>query len=232
MTSAAITETVPAGTVRSWVDGWVVSRGAADPVPRPWGWSIDVGTPAEAGRHVVADGDETAVRALARDFAVPGRWLKVFLPGVTSAHDAPYAAQEVVAPWLVEGWSFDLPGFLMTTALRHSPAPVPDDYRLRVWTRGGVIRAAVLTPRGALAARGQIAPTGPTAVADQIETFPGHRRRGLGSVVMRTLHNTALDHGARTGVLVATVEGRALYEHLGWRTHIPMASIRFRGEAG
>ncbi|MFE9229703.1 GNAT family N-acetyltransferase [Streptomyces massasporeus] len=53
----------------------------------------------------------------------------------------------------------------------------------------------VAAPDGSLAARGQIAPTGGTAVADQVETAPGHRRKGLGSVVMRTLQNAAVRQG-------------------------------------
>lgn len=214
--------------MRSWVDGWVVSRGAADPVAQPWGWSIDVGNFKESGRHVVADGDQATVRKLAENSAAPGRWLKVFLPAATVAHDAPHAAEEVIAPWLVPGWEFDRPGFLMTTRLRHTAVQVPDGYRLRRWLRGGVTHVAVLTPDGALAARGRITPTGPTAVADRIETSPLHRRTGLGSLVMRTLHNAALEQGAQTGVLVGTVEGRALYESLGWTTHAPMASLSYQ----
>jgi hypothetical protein len=44
---------------------------------------------------------------------------------------------------------------------------------------------------------------------------------------MRTLQHAALDSGARTGVLVGTVEGRALYEALGWQAHAPMVSAHF-----
>ncbi|MDO3701713.1 GNAT family N-acetyltransferase [Micromonospora sp. C28SCA-DRY-2] len=46
-----------------------------------------------------------------------------------------------------------------------------------------------------------------------------HRRRGLGSVVMAALHRHAARRGARTGILVATDEGRALYQRLGWVVH-------------
>ncbi|WUH89273.1 GNAT family N-acetyltransferase [Streptomyces sp. NBC_00433] len=213
--------------VWSWIEGWIVSRGAADPEPEPWGWSIDVGIFTQAARHVVVDGDEATVRGLAADRAAPGRWLKVFLPRVSTAHDAPNAAEDIVAPWLAPGWTLGHPGFLMTTELRHTPVDVPEGHRLRTWTRGGVTRVAVTAPDGALAARGQIAPTGGTAVADQIRTSPLHRRKGLGSVVMRALHREALERGAHTGVLVGTVEGRALYEALGWRTHAPMVSASY-----
>lgn len=213
--------------VRSWIEGWVVSRGAADPVDEPWGWTIDVGEFWQSGRHVLPDGDEATVRTLAAEHAVPGRWLKVFLPQAAIAHGAPHTAEDVVAPWLGPGWTLGFPGFLMSTGLRHTPVEVPDGHRLRTWARGGVIRVAVTAPDGALAARGQITPTGATAVADRIATSPLHRRKGLGSVVMHTLQRAALESGAHTGVLVGTVEGRALYEALGWQAHAPMVSAHF-----
>uniref|UniRef100_UPI000AC6FF97 GNAT family N-acetyltransferase n=1 Tax=Streptomyces sp. NRRL B-24085 TaxID=1709476 RepID=UPI000AC6FF97 len=80
-----------------------------------------------------------------------------------------------------------------------------------------------------LAARGQTAPTGATAVFDRIETAPAHRRRGLGSVVMRTLQGAAAAAGARTGVLAGTPAGRALYESLGWHVQAPLTSAKFVG---
>lgn len=115
----------------------------------------------------------------------------------------------------------------MTVSLTPGNAPdVPDGYRLRTWSRGGVTRVLVAAPDGSLAARGQIAPTGATAVADQIETAPEHRRKGLGSFVMRTLQSAAARQGARTGVLAGTPAGRGLYEALGWAVVAPLTSAK------
>ncbi|GGY88906.1 GNAT family N-acetyltransferase [Streptomyces poonensis] len=211
------------GTVRAWIDGWVVSRGAAPPVVEPWGYTIDVGTAGHVTRHVFAatnDGvEEAAVRKVADAVSGPGVWLKVF------------AAPDRVRAWLGEGWWIDPePGWLMSVPLRaHRIPAVPDGYRLRAWTRGGVTRVLVAAPDGSWAARGQIAPTGGTAVVDQIETSPGHRRRGLGTVVMRTLTRAALDQGAETAVLAGTPDGRALYETLGWRVEAPLTSAKYTG---
>lgn len=217
--------------VKSWIDGWVVSRGAAEPDEEPWGWTVAVGNFKETARHLIPDGDEAVIRKLAVDSAVAGRWLKVFLPQVTLDLAQPDAAEELIMPWLggaESGWSVDLPGFLMTLDLERSAAvAVPEGYRMRVWHRGGVVRVMVTTADGSLAARGQIAATGATAVADQIETSPLHRRKGLGSLVMRVLQNAALDAGASTGILVGTLEGRLMYEAVGWRTHAAMASVQF-----
>ena len=204
--------------VADWVSGWVVSRGAAEPVPRPWGWTIDVGQPTQVARHVVPDADEARVRAAVGQAQGDGWWLKVFLPEPV---DEP---EGLIGEWLGARWAFDSAAFLMSTELAPvEPGVLPAGYELRCWTRGGVVRVLVAAPDGSLAARGQAGLAGDVAVPDQIVTVPAHRRRGLGSVVMRALQQQAHAAGASRAVLGATTEGRALYESLGWRTHTAFA---------
>ncbi|KJS61198.1 GNAT family N-acetyltransferase [Streptomyces rubellomurinus] len=201
--------------VRMWVSGWAVSRIAADPVERPWGWSIDVAdSRGELARHVLPEPTEHEVRRLAGTVTAPNTWLKLF------------AEDDTVRPWLGPQWRLDVPGFLMSAPLAPAgAAALPPGYTLTTWSRGGILRALVRTRDGHLAARGQAGLAGPVAVPDKIVTAPEHRRRGLGAVVMRTLQSAAYEAGARTGVLVATMEGQALYRTLGWTTYAPMASL-------
>lgn len=207
--------------VRAWVDGWVVSRGAAPPVVEPWGCSVDVGQAEHVSRHVLGATNEAVEEAVVRKVADgvtgAGVWIKVF------------AEPSTVGPWLGEGWWIDPePGFLMSVPLTAAPPEgAPDGYRLRTWSRGGVTRVLLAAPDGSWAARGQIAATGETAVVDQIETAPKHRRRGLGRLVMGTLTRAAVAQGAVTGVLAGTPDGRALYESLGWRLEAPLTSAKF-----
>lgn len=209
------------GIVRSWIDGWVVSRGAAPPLVEPWGYTIDVGMAEHVTRHVLDavndDVDERTVRKVAAGVTGTGVRLKVFDDPAT------------VGGWLGEGWWVDPdPGYLMSVPLTATATPaVPDGYRLRVWTRGGVTRVLLAAPDGSWAARGQLAPTGRTAVVDQVATSPAHRRRGLGSFVMRTLLQEAVAQGAERGVLAGTPDGRALYEALGWRVEALLTSALF-----
>ncbi|MFD0369059.1 GNAT family N-acetyltransferase [Streptomyces sp. NPDC059071] len=199
----------------AWVRGWTVSRGTPPAVVEPWGYRIDVGLPGHVFRHVLPHPDEVSVGKLCAAVTEPGAWLKVM------------AAPEDVAPWITEGWTIpDDPGFMMTKRLDPSvrPAP-PEGYARTTETGEGVIRVRILAPDGTLAARGQIAPTGPTAVADQIETDPAHRRRGLGANVMRTLEAAAAQAGAETGVLSATTDGMALYDSLDWYYRGPLTGV-------
>ncbi|MFF8727354.1 GNAT family N-acetyltransferase [Streptomyces sp. NPDC015171] len=208
--------TTTAEAVHAWVQGWAVSRGAAEPAVRPWGFTVDVGLPREVARHVLPDADEATVRRLAEATEAPAVWLKTFVP------------PETLRAWLPSGWALaGGPGFLMSSrpAAAGTPAPaLPDGYGLVRWTPGGVTRAVVRAPDGAFAARAQVAVTGRTAVVDQVETDPAHRRRGLGRVLMHTLTETAARAGATAAVLGATPEGRALYEGAGWRVLAPLTA--------
>ncbi|MEU4104951.1 GNAT family N-acetyltransferase [Streptomyces tanashiensis] len=204
------------GTItKAWVAGWTASRGTPSAVTEPWGYRIDVGLPRHVVRHVLPAPDAASVGALCARLTAPYSWLKVM------------AGPEEVEPWITEGWTVpDDPGFMMVKALDPGARPAPPEgYARTTEVQDGVVRVRILAPDGALAARGQIAPTGSTAVADQIETDPAHRRRGLGANVMRTLEAAAAQAGATTGVLAATTDGRALYDSLGWHYRGPLTGI-------
>ncbi|MDT9688116.1 GNAT family N-acetyltransferase [Streptomyces sp. P9(2023)] len=204
-----------ASITSAWVAGWTVARGTSPAVVEPWGWRIDVGLPTHVFRHVLPAPDAVSVGKLCAEITVPGAWLKVM------------AGPEEVAEWITPGWTVpDDPGYMMSKTLDPGTRPpAPEGYARTTETRDGVIRVRIVAPDGTLAAWGRIAPTGATAVADQIETHAGHRRRGLGSNVMRTLEAAAAQAGATTGVLFATRDGLALYDSLDWRYECPLTGI-------
>ncbi|WP_309081000.1 GNAT family N-acetyltransferase [Zhihengliuella sp.] len=67
-----------------------------------------------------------------------------------------------------------------------------------------------------VAASGHVSVVDGFAVFDRIITAPEYRRRGLGSFVMRALASLALEHDVDEGLLVASLDGQALYGYLGW----------------
>ncbi|SDJ78772.1 GNAT family N-acetyltransferase [Streptomyces indicus] len=210
--------------VREWVDGWVVSRGASAPLLEPWGYTIHVGQIPHVARHVLAATNDAVLEADVRKATESARGL--------NWHLKVFADPERVLPWLAPGWEpYGSGDYLMVTELDASetvPGP-PPGYRLHTWDRGGVTRVLLTDSDGSFAARGQIAPVGASAVVDQIETAEEHRRRGLGKVVMRTLHAAARAQGSTRAVLACTPEGRLLYEAVGWRTVAPLTNAKFVG---
>ncbi|MFJ8742114.1 GNAT family N-acetyltransferase [Embleya sp. NPDC127516] len=188
--------------IRAWVTGWAAARSVPAPVEAAGGFRLDVGLPEHRVRYVLHDVGHVAETARTR--TDPGTWIKSFGP------------PERIGPELTPAWTIGDPEYVMTGPLRQAAVVPPSGYTIEVEPVGAVVFVRLLAGDGAVAASGRIGVTGETAVADQIRTDPAHRRRGLGSVLMTALGDAAAERGARTGVLVATPAGRALYTRLGW----------------
>ena len=201
---------------RAWVEGWTVSRRTSKPVDAPWGLSIAVGLPTQTVRHVLLDADVETVRGLIDATTEPATWIKAFLE------------PEAMRPWFPSAWVPDSPGFLMSVDLRPSAVRMPDGYSSTVETADGVTYVRILTADGELAARGQLGLTGTACVFDQIVTEEAHQRLGLGTAVMGTLTDAAVENGVTTGILGASTQGRALYETLGWKVLAPLTGFIHR----
>ncbi|MFJ6486770.1 MULTISPECIES: GNAT family N-acetyltransferase [unclassified Streptomyces] len=204
---------------RSWVDGWTVSRRAPRPVDVPWGLSIQVGLPGQAVRHVLLDADVETARRLIDAVTEPTTCIKAFLE------------PDVMEPWFSPEWEATDPGFLMAVDLRPSVVRAPDGYTVTAERDGDVVSVRVLAADGELAARGQTGLTGTACVFDQIITEEAHQRLGLGTVVMGALTGAAVENGATTGILGATVQGRALYETLDWKVLAPLTGFLYEPAA-
>ncbi|NBE83152.1 GNAT family N-acetyltransferase [Micromonospora rubida] len=188
----------------AWGRGWAVSRGTRPPVAVPGGFRVDVGLPGHRVRHVLHTYDAESLGRLGRTLTAPGSWVKV------SGDPAGLRAA------LPDAWTMDVAGYLMSTPLAPGAVEPPTPYTTRIVAQGEVVVATVLDAAGRKAASGRLARAGEFGIVDQVETNPAHRRRGLGRVVMRALCDQAARRGMRTGTLVATDDGRALYLALGW----------------
>ncbi len=192
--------------VATWVRGWALARGTSPPEAHADGFRIEVGWPEQTRRYVFSHLSDEIAR-LGAEIRAPWVYLKACAP--------PEAVRAVLpAPWSVADATF-----LMTQAELDRPTPLlPEGYRLAVdAAETGAV--ATVTAEDAVAAGGRVVTVGETAIFDSIVTEPAHQRRGLGAVVMAALGQAARDRGARRAVLVATQDGRRLYETLGWRLH-------------
>ncbi|WP_155368533.1 GNAT family N-acetyltransferase [Catellatospora vulcania] len=206
-------------TARSWAEGWTVSRRVPRPVDVPWGLRIEVGQPTQTVRHILLGADASVARTLIGTVNEPTTCIKAFLP------------QGDMDPWFSSEWEPTAACFLMTADLRPSRAQTPDGYTAVVETAGGVASVRVLAADGELAAAGQAGLTDTACVFDQVVTDPAHQRLGLGTVVMGILAGAAVEHGVTAGILGATVQGRALYETLGWKVHSPLTGFVYQPAA-
>ncbi|QWF84726.1 GNAT family N-acetyltransferase [Amycolatopsis sp. CA-230715] len=194
--------------VRRWQRGWGRCRALPAATEVPGGLRVVLGLP-ERHAEIFAL-DDGAVPALAEQIAeaVEPTWLTV--PTTHPAEVRAALENADLAPF---------PGDkrLMTIELGDHPAhPVPYPYWAKASEFRGVHRIELAGHDGTVAASGLAAIAGSDAVMHDIRTDPAHRRRGLASAVMSALAVTAAQHGAKTGLLVATPEGEHLYTRLGW----------------
>ncbi|WP_156213358.1 GNAT family N-acetyltransferase [Lentzea aerocolonigenes] len=174
--------------VNRWITGWTKIAGLVRE-PR--------------ARRVLTDEGETSWHATQME---KGDW-------ITVPTNAP---EQVTAILTGVGLKVRPRETFMRRLLTNHPAPeAPDGYTVEVTREDVVIEVRVLRD-GAEAASGLIAVVGEDAVPHGIATTPGHRRRGLASVVMGVLAREAVAAGATTGLLFASEDGLPVYRTLGW----------------
>ncbi len=205
----------------AWIRGWALTREVDPPVPHADGFHIAVGLPRQAARYVFAS-PSPAIAELGESITQPWIYIKA------------YATSEQLRALLPDRWRIEELHYMMTCDARPFPGSgeVPAGYSVDVddaaaATGRGHVR--VVAPDGTLAASGHVALGERLAIYDRIVTEPAHQRRGLGRAVMHALQALARAHGRREGVLVATDQGRALYEAIGWRLHSPWAGAVIPG---
>lgn len=188
----------------AWGRGRAVSRLTPPPVPVPGGYSCYVNGPGDRIRHVLHDYTPDSLAAL-------GKTLTGYREEIKIAGPVPLL-REALSP----DWSLDDNGHLMAVAFARQPIEAPAGYRVQVAVIGELLVAAAYDADGNQAASARLGQTGEFGVFDKVITEPEHRRRGLGTAIMRALTDRALDLGMTHGILVGSDEGRGLYESIGW----------------
>ncbi|MWV47984.1 hypothetical protein GRS96_01690 [Rathayibacter sp. VKM Ac-2803] len=194
-----------------WVQGWMLSRRM---VGRPdgEGWLVEVDADTRARERISATPSLAELDRLVAATSGPDAWL-------TLVGDLDARSLEALAP--LDRVTSD--ESMMTAALLPTPAPE----RVLLEADGPVAHARIEVD-GELAARGQAAVRAGDCVFDRVETTTEFCRRGLGRLVVTGLSAWAADHGATTGILMASVSGRRLYDSLGWSEVSPLATFRGR----
>jgi GNAT superfamily N-acetyltransferase len=196
--------------LQAWLAGRSLARGLPMPVAEHGGFRVDTGSEAETVRWVfpcMGEGLKKVARAIHR----PRQFVKVC------------ELTDALRTVLPAHWTIHAPSHVMRANGAMPRRRLADGYSVAIEQSGAVTSVCIVTDTGILAASGYGAETNGAFVYDRIVTEPGHRRRGLGHVLMQTLHEARRDP-QNPELLVATGDGRALYKTLGWRTISPYAS--------
>lgn len=191
--------------IAAWLEARSIARGLPLPVADCGGYRVDTNAADEVRRWVFPALNEDLI-TLARSISRPAYLVKAC------------AAPGQLRAALPAGWQIHAPGFFMAGPELPLARPAcPPSYSLDVRCSEPVTEVRVFSASGELAASGYAAETQDIFIYDRIVTAPEHRRCGLGRLVMAALREAKVRASAPER-LVATEEGRALYETLGWRT--------------
>lgn len=152
------------------------------------------------------------LRDVARDISSPRHYLKLCDTNEALRRALPFH-------WEIQPQNY----FMEANGLANETSSLPDGYRIELSQDGPVARVRIFAPNGDLAANGTAAETMEAFVFDRIETALDHRRKGLGIAVMSALESSKKSSRSRQ-LLVATEDGRSLYERLGWIVIAPFAT--------
>ena len=203
------------GLVCAWLSGRSVARGLPQPVADRGGYRVDTGGVTEIKRWVFSAVGDGLV-AVGREIYAPGYVLKACVTG------------DELRVMLPDRWQLQASSHLMIATGWPEMPPLASGYTVETVRNGAVVEVGIAAADGDVAARGYGGETKNAFVYDRIETTPAHRRRGLGRSLMVALHDARLDP-TTAELLVATDDGRALYETLGWRTICPYATAMIPG---
>lgn len=199
-----------AALLRAWLTGRSLARGVPAPVAEHGGYRVDTRSESEFCRWVYA-APHPELAVLARAIDQPGRLIKLC------------DTDEALRALLPAGWQLHAPSHFMQGGSWPAPMPLAPGYACTTHLEGPVAQVIIRDASGTLAASGYAAQTVDAFVYDRIVTAPEHRRRGLGGAVMAALRATRTRPDTAE-LLVATDEGRQLYQRLGWRALSPYAT--------
>jgi GNAT superfamily N-acetyltransferase len=207
--------------IEKWLKGWSLSRKLPLPIQYKSGFTVDVKAPMQKKRYLFFEPNDDFIQ-LAESIDEPWVFLKV-----SSAFET--FKDKIPPKWQVQGDQYMMSCFHPMNALDYK---LPLDYGMEYEHYNSTYVIRIITKDGGEeAAIGRVIIVDDVAVYDQIITDQNHRRKGLASFLMKELEKIALSKGAPNNLLVATPEGKSLYESLGWEIYSPYTSIVIPPEA-
>ncbi|HEX8331068.1 MAG TPA: GNAT family N-acetyltransferase [Segetibacter sp.] len=194
--------------IEKWLKAWSFSRELPSPTKFKSGFKVDVGYEKQKARYVFPNFNDDFIN-LAKSIVEPWVFLKVC------------AAPGELKYVLPQRWEIQPQGYMMTCFHRMADKPVRLDaaYRLKFEVYNSTYLVQIINTHGEVAASGRVVLVDDLAIYDRISTEINHRRKGLATLLMNELEKIALSKGVYRNILVATEEGKSLYQSLGWELY-------------
>ncbi|MBB6370261.1 GNAT family N-acetyltransferase [Chryseobacterium shigense] len=200
--------------VEKWLKAWSLSRKLPLPAQYKSGFRVEVGEENQKVRYVFPELNNDFLD-LSKLINEPWIYLKVC------------ASPDEVKNSVPERWEIQPPGYMMYCLgpMKNRGQALCEDYHLEYEKYNSTTVVKIIAENGELASTGRIVMVDDLAVYDRIITEEKHRRKGLAVFLMLELEKIALSNDICNNFLVATEDGKMLYESLGWKLYSPYISI-------
>ncbi|MDR4894195.1 MULTISPECIES: GNAT family N-acetyltransferase [unclassified Chryseobacterium] len=205
---------VLAKIVEKWLKGWCLSREVSFPVPYKSGFRVFVGDEKQKERFVFPELNDDFFE-LANSIDEPWVYLKIS------------TSPDEFTGKIPARWKLQPQGYLMTCfqPMNFPEISLAEGYHLEFSEYNTTFVVRVVAENGEQASIGRVSLIDDVAVYDRIITEKNHQRKGLASFLLKELEKIALSKGFSNNLLVATEEGKLLYETLGWKMYCLHTSV-------
>lgn len=205
---------VSAEIVENWLKGWCLSREVSFPVQYKSGFHVMVGDEKQKERFVFPHLNNDFFQ-LADSIDEPWIYLKVST-----------SPEEFIGK-IPERWKLQPQGYMMTCfhPMNFPEISLAEGYYLEFSEYNTTFVVRIVAENGEQASIGRVSLINDAAIYDRIITEKNHQRKGLASFLLKELEKIALSKGFSNNLLVATEEGKLLYETLGWKMYCLHSSI-------
>lgn len=205
---------IPPNILKKWLTAWSLSRELPLPTAFKSGFKVEVDDTKQKERYVFSELNEDFIQ-LSNTINEPWIFLKAC------------ASPEEIKNHVSEKWTLQPQGYMMMCSY---PMVFPNrhlgtEYRLEFDSYNSTFVVRILTQNNEEAAIGRVVLVDDIAVYDRIITDSNHRRKGLATIIIRELEKIAISKNITKNFLVATEDGKQLYQSLGWEVHSPYTSI-------
>lgn len=209
---------VPYNIIEKWLRAWSLSRKLSLPVRYKSGFKVEVGEEKQKIRYVFPEINDDFID-LSKQIDEPWIYLKVC------------TSPDEVKNRVSEKWIIQPPRYMMfcSSPMNISRNSLGESYRLEYENYNSTTVVKIIDENGELACIGRIVLADDLAVYDRIVTAENHQRKGLATFLMHELEKIALSNGIHNNFLVATEQGKSLYETMGWELYSSYTSIVIPG---
>ncbi|WP_367867490.1 GNAT family N-acetyltransferase [Pedobacter sp. WC2423] len=191
--------------IKKWLTAWALSRELPLPTNFKSGYKVDVGYQKQKARYVFAELNDDFIQL---SQTINETW--VFLKVCASPEEL---KNKISGKWVIQPQ-----GYLMScVSPMNIQVNLPDGYEIEFDNYNSTTLVKIMTKNGELASAGRIVILDDLAVYDRISTEENHKRNGLATFLIKELERIAISKNVYKNFLVATEQGKLLYQSLGWK---------------